>query len=199
MENLARVGGRISFSAQVRGYIENNIKRGPLIEHASTPAVLRMLGFPAVPLGMAPTVLLKMLNGKGGTRAPLTQRQIEQIPEHIDEAVAVYQHTQNASMIVLTCCCDGTRNPIVICVRPDMPYGLRRINLITTGFGKDNAQEWVAKQTDSLLYVGEKTNPRLTLPSPIYHQTGALETEGLVKIVRGPHDLRKFKLSCSFT
>jgi len=117
------------------------------------------------------------------------------IPECLDEAAAIYQREDGASTIVLSTECDAAGKPIVICVRPSVRSGVRFVNMIMTAFGKDNADSWAAQQVSNLLYIGEKANPRLTLPTPIYHPAGALETEGSKRIIRGPDDLRKFKLN----
>jgi len=164
-----------------------------MLEHARTPAVLRLVGVPALPIAMAPGILYKISGGKGGERPPLSARQIASIPELLDEAAAIYQLPGAMSLIVLSAEWDTKDNPIVVCVRPDVPYGVRRVNAITTAFGKDNAAAWAARNRDSLIYVGEKTNPRLPLPGLIYHQTGARETEGSSRRLLGPDDLRKFK------
>lgn len=189
----------IPFAQEVRERLASGEKRGHLIEHSRTPAVLRLVEFPATPLAMSPSVLFKIASGKRGERSPLTERQIARLPELLDEPAAIFRQPDGSSVIVLSTECDGKGKPIVICVRPDVADGLRRVNLITTAFGKDNAEEWAAKQLGSLIYVGEKSNPRLPLPGLIYHQTGARETEGSRRILLGPDDLRKFRAGVAAT
>lgn len=146
---------------------------------------------------MSPGVLSKIAGGKNGERAPLTLRQISTLPELLDEAAAVFLQDDGTSVIVLSAECDSDDKPIVICVRPDVRDGVRFVNLITTAFGKDNAGSWAARHMHALRYAGEKTNPRLPLPSLIYHQTGARETEGSRRKILGPDDLRKFRAAAS--
>jgi len=185
----------LSFPQQVQIRLASGERRGSLIEHATTPAVLRMLGLPAAPLTMAPSILLKIATGKQGDRPPLTQKQIERIPELLDDPVAIYIQPGEVSWTVLSSEWDSKGNPIVICVRPYCRDGVRRINAITTAFGKDYAHEWVLKQAKALRYRGQKANPRLPLPGPIYNQAGALKTEGSDVILLGPEDLRKYRES----
>ncbi|MUV13898.1 hypothetical protein [Noviluteimonas gilva] len=182
-----------SFSEQVYARLARGELRGRMLEHARTPAVLRILGFPSLPLAMTPGVLSKIASGKNGGRAPLTLRQIATLPELLDEAAAVFLQEDGSSVIVLSTECDSDDKPIVICVRPDVRDGVRFVNLIATAFGKDNAESWAARHMHALRYAGEKTNPRLPLPGLIYHQTGARETEGSRRKILGPEDLRKFK------
>ena len=142
---------------------------------------------------MSPGALFKIAGGKGGQRPPLSARQIASIPELLDEAAAIYKLPDASSVIVLSTEWDASGNPIVVCVRPRLRYGVRHVNAITTAFGKDNATAWAMRNSAALQYVGEKTNPRLPLPGLIYHQTGARETEGSGRIVLGPRDLRNYR------
>lgn len=182
-----------SFAQQVRARLATGERRGSLIEHSPTPAVLRMLGCPAVPLTMAPSILFKLASGKGGDRPPLSPRQIERLPEFVDDPVAIYTQPDGLSWAVLSSEWDARGNPILICVRPRCRDGVRQVNAITTAFGKDRPDDWALRQRHALRYRGAKENPRLTLPGLIYYQTGALETEGCGESVRGPGDLRKFR------
>lgn len=142
---------------------------------------------------MAPSILFKIATGKGGDRPPLLPRLIERLPELLDDPVAIYTHPDGVSWIALSSEWDSKGNPILVGLRPDVRDGLRQVNVITTAFGKDYSQEWAEKQAKALRYVGEKINPRLTLPGLIYNQTGALETEGSEPKILGPEDLRKFR------
>lgn len=183
----------LSFAQQVAERLKSRDRLGPLLEIPNTPAVLRMLGFPTLPLTMSPGVLFKIASGKDGSRAPLSERQIAQLPEYIDDPVLVIAE-EDETVMVLSEKTDRDCKPIVICVRSSCRDGVRTVNSIRTAFGKDRAAEWLRRMpAESILYRGEKTNPRLTLPTPICNPAGALETEGLVRKVLYPDDLRKFR------
>lgn len=185
-----------SFAQQISDRLTSGEKRGPLLICERTPAVLRLLGFPALPIGMPPGVLFKIAGGKDGSRPPLTTRQIQRIPELLDDPVAIYAQPESA-LIVLSDECDAKDNPIVVCVRPNVIDGVRRVNLITTAFGKDNAKDWSVRLADALCYRGQKNSPQLPLPGLIYYQTGAHKTEGSKQIVLGPDDLSNYRKGVS--
>lgn len=150
-----------------------------------------MLGFPDVPLVMSPNILFKVASGKGGVREPLSERQIAKLPEYIDDPVLVVKDADE-TMIVLSETTSGGK-PVVICIRASCADGLRVVNSIRTAFGKDRPEVWLETHMADIVYVGEKTNPRLTLPTPICNPAGALETEGLNKTILRAADLRKFR------
>jgi hypothetical protein len=181
-----------SFADQVRERLSTGHRLGALLESAATPAILRMLGFPNAPLTMSPSVLFKLASGKGDTRSPLSERQIAHLPEAIDDPVLVLQE-QDATVVVLSDTSDRDGNPVVVYVRAGCFDGVRVVNSIRTAFGKNRADEWLRRRIDALVYMGEKTNPRLTLPTPICNPAGALETEGLRQNILRPVDLRNYR------
>lgn len=182
-----------SFAQQVRARLATGERRGALIEHSTTPAILRMLGCPAFPLAVSPGVLFKIATGKGGQRAPLSAIQIQRLPELIDDPVAIFAQKGGTGWAILTSEQDAANNPILVCVRHGCLDGVRRINAITTAFGKDRARDWALRVAPSLRYRGTRENPRLPLPGLAYYQTGALRTEGCARTVLGEADLRKFR------
>lgn len=85
-----------------------------------TPAVLRMLGFPALPMRMPPSVLFKLASGKGGTRATMTAQQIGRLPELLDDPVAVFDSaTVPGSKVVLTTLRDSDGKPVIVPLAPN--------------------------------------------------------------------------------
>jgi hypothetical protein len=152
-----------------------------------------MLGCPAVPLTLAPGILMKMATGKQGERPPLSAIQIQWLPELIDDPVAIFAQPDGAGWAVLTAEQDQAGNPVLVCVRPGCRDGVRQVNAITTAFGKDRARDWVSRKAPWLRYRGVKENPRLPLPSLAYYQAGALNAEGREMKVLGSADLRKFR------
>lgn len=164
-----------SFADQVRGRLASGDARGPMLVIGKTPAVLRMLGFPDLSLRMPPGVLFKLATGKGGDRAPLTEKQIAKLPEWLDDPVAIFRSADNDGVVAVTKAVDSAGKPIVIAARPNVTDGLIQVNLVPTAFGKDRAEEWVERNLseDRLLYAGESVNPRLPLPGLAQYQTGA--------------------------
>ncbi len=110
-----------SFASQVRERLSSQDRLGPLLEAPTTPAVLRMLGFPDAPLTMSPSVLFKLSSGKGNTRAALSAWQIARLPECIDDPVLVLRE-HDATVVVLSDTSDNEGHPVVVYVRA----GLRR-------------------------------------------------------------------------
>lgn len=180
-----------SFADQVAERLKTKATLGPLLESPTTPAVLRMLGFPEAPLVMSSTVLLKLATGKDGQRAALTEWQIARLPEYIDDPVLVVKD-EDDTVIVLSETTSADK-PVIICVRAHCADGFRVVNSIRTAFGKDRPEEWLERRMGDILYVGEKTNPRLTLPTPICNPAGALETEGPSRTILRPADLCKYR------
>jgi len=113
-----------------------------------------MVGAPALPMTMPPGVLFKLATGKDGARAPLTQRQIEKLPEALDEAIAVFDSaTVPGAYVVLTNLADADGSPIIAAVEvsgsdrsPRGAQGEFVVNVLTSAYGKGRAQAWVDEQ-----------------------------------------------------
>jgi hypothetical protein len=180
------------FADQVHERLSSHNRLGPLLETPNTPAVLRMLGFPDAPLTMSPSVLFKLASGKGNTRAAFSASQIARIPERIDDPVLVLQEL-DATVVVLSDTWDSEGNPVVVYVRAACVDGVRIVNSVRTAFGKNRAEEWLRTKLEALVYIGEKTNPRLPLPTPICNPAGALVTEGSERTILRPADLRNYR------
>lgn len=181
------------FATQVRERLASGDSRGPMLDMGLTPAVLRMLGFPKLPLRMPPGVLFKLATGKGGERAPLTEQQIARLPEEIDNPVAIFDDPKSQSKIVVTTMVDAAGKPIMAAVRANGRERYVEVNLLLTAFGRDRATEWLARETGRLLYRGEKKNPRLSLSGLDQRQTDEGKAEGPGRTVLGPDDLRNFR------
>jgi hypothetical protein len=182
---------RTSFAEQVAERLQSKSRLGPMLEAPTTPAVLRMLGFPDLPLAMSPSILFKLASGKDGQRKPLTEHQIARLPEYIDDPVLVMKEHDETVLVLSETTADN--KPVVICIRANCVDGVRVVNSIRSAYGKDRPEEWLGRHMAEILYIGEKTNPRLTLPTPICHPAGALKTEGLRRTILGPADLRKYR------
>lgn len=183
----------IPFLQQVRARLLSGERRGPLLVHGRTPAVLRMLEFPALPVAMPPSVLFKIASGKQGERPPIPQNLIERLPELLDQPAAVFRQEHSDSLIVICHEVDSAGSPIAIVVRPNQADGLNRVNVITTAYGKSNADDWFRREADRACWIADKTNPRLPLPGHICNMTGAHETEGSGRIILGHIALGKYR------
>lgn len=182
------------FAAQVRERLASGNRRGAPLVLGRTPAVLRMLGLPDLPMHMPAGVLFKLATGKDGDRAPLTERQISQLPELLDEAVAVFENQQDGGVLALTSMVDGAGNLVLIAVRPDVASDEIRVNLVPTAFGKDGAEKWVRTQVEAgrLLFRGERKNPRVPVEALSDRQVRP-EREGSPRNVLSEADLRNFR------
>lgn len=183
-----------SISEAVDEVLANPTTRGPLYEFGLTPAILRLLGCTSIPLTIAPSILYKLASGKSGDRTALSKKQIESIPMLIDEASAIFSE-KNDTLAIITREIDTGQRPILIYVRTNVEDRHRRVNAITTAFGKDYAMQWLEGRlkAGTLRYVGEKQNPRLSLPGLIYNRTGAGRAEGSIETILSYDDLRKYR------
>lgn len=184
------------FAEQVRERLASGDKRGPSLEMGKTPAVLRMLGFPDLPLRMPGGVLLKLATGKDGSRAPLTERQIARLPELLDEPVAIFENGSDGGVLALTTLVDSAGNPVIVAVRPNVMEDRPAIavNLVPTAFGKDGASRWLREQVDAgrLLYRGDEKNPRVP-GETIADSDVRAGAEGAKRTVLASADLRNYR------
>lgn len=167
-----------SFSDQVRDRLKSGETRGGMLDMGRTPAVLRMLGFSDLPLRMPAGVLNKIATGKAGERAALTEAQIIQLPEQIDEPVAIFK--DDRGLLLVTSMVDSTGNPVVVGIQPNATEGYADVNIVATAFGQDNPQAKAKKAIEEgrLLFKGKKQNPRLSLSGLVQRQTDAGNAEG---------------------
>ena len=91
----------LPFAQQVVAHLEARNPRGPALWLGRTPACLRMLGFPDLPLRMTASVFMKIATGKHGARAPIAQVQLAKLPELVDEPVALLDSATVAGAIVV--------------------------------------------------------------------------------------------------
>lgn len=182
---------RRPFAQQVAERAGAPMAGGPMLDAGRSPAPLRMVGAPDLPLRMPPNVLAKLEGGKGGTRAPLTAKQIARLPEEIDDPVAVFRDPKRPdNLIVQTALVDAEGLPVQVAIRPNGNDGHERANIVLSAFGRANAEDWVRRA--ELLYLGEKTNPRL--PQSLLNQRQAEgEAEGSGAKVLRPDDMRNFR------
>lgn len=179
------------FRQQVAERLKTLEDRGAMLDLGRSPAVLRMLKLPDLPLRMPANVLFKVAAGKGGTRAALTEQQIAKLPELIDDPVAVFRDPQRPdNVIVLTSLVDAEGLPVQVAIRQNGLDGREPANIVLSAFGRVNAADWVRRA--QLLYRGEKVNPQLP-QSNLDQRQAEGDAGGSAEKVLGPADLRNFR------
>lgn len=192
-----------AFADQVRERLAAGDRRGASLTMGRTPAVLRMVGAPDLPMTMPPGVLFKLATGKDGARAPLTSRQIERLPEALDEAIAVFDSaTVPGAYVVLTNLADSEGSPIIAAVEVSgsdrSPRGAQSevvVNVLTSAYGKGRAQAWVDEQVAAgRLRFHNDEGPAARGPGrELNFPTGALAQDPTTESVLRTADLRNFR------
>ncbi len=136
------------FAEQVEHYLQQEDKRGPMLWMGNTPPCLLLLGFPELPLRMPLSVLHKIHTGKGGEREGVKKRHLVQLPELIDEPLAIFDSATIAgALVVLT----SARNPsglIIASIEANRTDANTQVNLITSAYSK-TGEHWVSQQIAS--------------------------------------------------
>ena len=136
----------LPFVQQVDAHLRASNPRGPSLWLGRTPACLRMLGFPDLPLRMTADVFLKVATGKRGEREPITRAQLTILPELLDAPMALFESaTVSRALVVLTTA--TSKEGLVIA---SLEGGCREANtpanLITSVYAKSPRFGWFAKQ-----------------------------------------------------
>lgn len=152
----------LPFRKQVRFLLANRAARSKSLWMGKTPACLRMLGFPDLPLHMAAGVLWKIHTGKGGERAGLPENFLCRLPELIDEPEAVFDsHTVPGALVALVTAraADGS-GVVVVSVEASCMDANTQANMVTSAYAKGRP-EWVREQIDAgrLRYCGKTKGP----------------------------------------
>lgn len=119
--------------------------RGPMLWMGRTPACLLLLGFPELPLRMPLSVLHKIHTGKGGEREGVPRRHIAQLPELIDEPVAIFDSSTVAGALVVLTFASNSSGLIVASVEANCLDANTRVNLITSAYSKTR-DAWIFEQ-----------------------------------------------------
>ena len=130
------------FAEQVSHFLEEGQFRGPALWLGNTPAVLRMLGFRAIPLRMTAGVLKKIYTGKSGEREGVSHKHISRFPELIDEPVAIFASSTVAGALVVLTTATNAEGVVVVSVEANCQQGNATVNLVTSAYAKDR-EEWV--------------------------------------------------------
>ncbi|MBH1493390.1 hypothetical protein JY423_01490 [Stenotrophomonas maltophilia] len=187
-----------SFREQVLHYLENGNGRGPALWAGKTPACLRMLGFPDIPLRMNQGVLKKISEGKGGQRPGLVPATICKLPELIDEPAAIFTSgTVKEALVVLTTASDADGNgSVIVSIQPNLRDANTCVNMITSAYSKQRSA-WVREQVEAglLRFADEKKSPGILEVSGPTLQRGTEPSSqsSIATKLMLPEDLRKFR------
>ncbi|WP_052448466.1 PLxRFG domain-containing protein [Aeromonas allosaccharophila] len=138
----------------------SSLKSGEIvIEIGHTPAVLRRVGAPDLPLRITKDIVRKATNGvKHDVPMPV----IEQLPELLHDPIAVFDSkTEQGAKTILIDARDASGRPIITAVHLNAKAGRIDVNRIASVYGKDNSHRvlmgWV--EEGLLRYAKEKQNP----------------------------------------
>ncbi|MGL6407485.1 LPD38 domain-containing protein [Aeromonas veronii] len=138
----------------------SSLKSGEIvIEIGHTPAVLRRVGAPDLPLRITRDIVRKATNGvKHDVPMPV----IEQLPELLHDPIAVFDSkTEQGAKTILIDARDASGRPIITAVHLNAKAGRIDVNRIASVYGKDNSHRvlmgWV--EEGLLRYAKEKQNP----------------------------------------
>lgn len=107
--------------------------------------------------------------------------------------------TVPGSKVVLTALRDADGKPVIVSLAPNqrenMPVQEIRVNVLTSAYGKDNAQRWINDQVAAgrLNYLNKEI-PALSGPSRLQLPAGVPKASGAsARNVRSQEDLRKYR------
>lgn len=153
---------KLPFARQLDEWLATKLGHGSSLWLGETPACLRMLGFPALPLRMSAGVLRKIYTGKAGQRAGIHEKFLRRLPELIDEPEAVFDsHTVDGALVVLVAALAVDGSPtVVVSVEANLRDENAPANMITSAYAKGRG-EWVAEQVAAgrLRYWGKTKGP----------------------------------------
>lgn len=135
----------LSFAEQVAALAKSNNRRGPTLWLGRTPACLRMLGFPDLPLRMTASVFHKVITGKQGERPPIVEKQLARLPELIDEPMALLDSSTVVGALVVLTTAKASSGVVIASVEANCWDANANVNLITSVYVKDRA-DWVSEQ-----------------------------------------------------
>lgn len=150
------------FREQVHLWLTEQTNRSASLWLGKTPACLRMLGFPSLPLRISSGVLSKIHTGKGGERAGIPAKFLCRLPELIDVPEAIFDsHTVRGALVVLVTAraADGS-GVVVVSVEANLRDANAQANMVTSAYAKGRP-EWVREQIDAgrLRYCGKTKGP----------------------------------------
>ncbi|MCR4450477.1 LPD38 domain-containing protein [Aeromonas veronii] len=138
----------------------SSLKSGEIvIEIGHTPAVLRRVGAPDLPLRITRDIVRKATNG---VKHDVPMHVIEKMPELLHDPVAVFDsRTESDAKTILVDAVDTSGRPVITAIHLNAKAGRVEINRIASVYGKDNGigamERWIDEGL--LRYAREKQNP----------------------------------------
>lgn len=138
----------------------SSLKSGEIvIEIGHTPAVLRRVGAPDLPLRITRDIVRKATNG---VKHDVPMHVIEKMPELLHDPVAVFDsRTESDAKTILVDAVDTSGRPVITAIHLNAKAGRVEINRIASVYGKDNGVGAMERWIDEglLRYAREKQNP----------------------------------------
>ncbi|WP_421257654.1 LPD38 domain-containing protein [Aeromonas sp. 600886] len=138
----------------------SSLKSGEIvIEIGHTPAVLRRVGAPDLPLRITRDIVRKATNG---VKHDVPMHVIEKMPELLHDPVAVFDsRTESDAKTILVDAVDTSGRPVITAIHLNAKAGRVEINRIASVYGKDNGigamERWIDEGL--LRYARKKQNP----------------------------------------
>lgn len=141
----------------------------PPIPVGRTPAVLRALGAPDLPITIRRDTVRKATNG---VKHNVPQDVMRRLPELLADPVAVFDsRTEAGSLAVVLEAQDADGRPVLAALHMKVSEGRAlEVNRVASAYGKDFGDATFAKwaQEGLLRYVSERKNPELVRLSRLY-------------------------------
>jgi len=141
----------------------------PPIPVGRTPAVLRALGAPDLPITISRDTVRKATNG---VKHNVPQDVMRRLPELLADPVAVFDSkTEAGSLAVVLEAQDADGRPVLAALHMKVKEGRAlEVNRVASAYGKDFGEPTFAKwaQEGLLRYVSETKNPELVRLSRLY-------------------------------
>lgn len=157
--------------------------QGVPIELGETPAVLRMLGAPDLPLFIQPSTVVKAMRSaseSGSTAHGLSSEIMKSLPAHLDDPVMVFKSkTQPGAMVVLTELTDQAGKPVIAAIHLQRSQGRMVVNSVASAYGRNVSQLATAIRDGETIYAHKTKAPAwastvgLQLPWVVQSSAGA--------------------------
>ncbi|WP_313033330.1 PLxRFG domain-containing protein [Stenotrophomonas acidaminiphila] len=125
----------------------------PPIRLGRTPAVLRALGAPDLPITITRDVVRKASNG---IKHNVSLEALRRMPEELADPLAVFNSkTEPGSLVVVTELTDQAGKPVIVALRMRQVEARLEVNRVASAYGKDGAQPF-AGWSGELAYESER-------------------------------------------
>lgn len=144
------------FAASVDAVLDGAIDEEARIDLGETPAVLRAVGLPDMPLVTTGDVIDKVHYDHG-----LTRDQIKDLPDLLADPIAVFESDTRPGAFVVVVDTVARGMPVVVAVHPNRRMGRTEVNFLASAYPKQNAaiqlKRWV--KAGLLRYINKSRSP----------------------------------------